>query len=135
MGCYMKFDLKDLNPGAWFDIVDGKPEEGRICLRVANDATLKAIKKQSVKPCVEYKHGQRFEFNKVDEDLSSALLWDYCIVSWESIQDPDGKDIPCDRDSKFILMTGSRQFAKIIGECLKKLAEDEAKAAQEEEKN
>jgi hypothetical protein len=131
----MRFDLNELNPGAWFDVVEGKPEEGRICLRVANGEAIDDIRAQTIKKKVEYRRGQRFETEEVNDKLYSELLWDYTIVGWEGIADAEGKEIPCTRANKSKLMRGSLVFQRIVADNLDKLNEDLIKQQEAEEKN
>lgn len=120
----MKFNLKDPNPGAWFDLVEGKPEEGRICLRQLNHDAARALEKQTTKRQVEYKKGQRFEYTDSDPDLYTELLWDYCILDWQGIEDEKGKPIPCTRENKVVLMRGSLEFQRMVAEGLDRLSAD-----------
>lgn len=131
----MKFDLNELNPGAWFDIVEGKPEEGRICLRVANGEALEEIRARTIKKKVEYKKGRRFEAEEVNGKLQSELLWDYTIVGWENLADAGGKAIPCTKANKAKLMRGSLVFQRIVADCLDKLNDDLLEQQESEEKN
>lgn len=131
----MKFDLNELNPGAWFDIVEGKPKEGRICLRVANGEALEEIRARTIKKKVEYKKGQRFEAEEVNGKLQSELLWDYTIVGWENLADAGGKAIPCTKANKAKLMRGSLVFQRIVADCLDKLNDDLLEQQESEEKN
>ena len=115
------FNLKDLNPGTWFDVEGG----GRICLRVCGADKLREIRKQTVKKQKEYKNGQRFVFEETNEDLQSKLIWDYCIVTWENFLDAAGKPIPCNAENKSTLMGNSPFFSKIVANDMKKLAVEE----------
>lgn len=118
----MKFDISgDLNPGAWFDIVEDKPEEGRLCLRIIPEGELKKIADQTTKKKVEYKKGQRFEVLNTNDDKYDELFWDYVIEDWETIQDAVGNDIPCNAKNKVALVTGSIDFKRAIDRCLERL--------------
>lgn len=131
----MQFDLENLNPGAWFDLVEGKPKDGRICLRVCNGKALEAIRAKTVKARVEYRGGQRFEYADIKEDLHSELVWDYCIVDWENIQDAEGNPIPCTRANKVKLMRGSILFSRVVSGALARLADDIQQRAENAAKN
>jgi len=112
---------------------------GRVQLRTISVADFKTIQKQTVKKKVDYKkvEGQagRFEYEAVDQDLQNELYWDAVIVGWENLTDKNGKEIPCTRENKTLLMTRSKKFLEFVVESLKTLAEDEATAQEEAEKN
>ena len=112
---------------------------GRVQLRTISVADFKAIQKQTVKKKVDYKkvEGQagRFEYEAIDQDLQNELYWDAVIVGWENLTDKNGKEIPCNRETKTLLMTRSKKFLEFVVESLKTLAEDEAAAQEEAEKN
>ncbi|MBI9080831.1 MAG: hypothetical protein JEY79_13970 [Pseudodesulfovibrio sp.] len=132
----MKFDISgDLNPGAWFDLVEGKPEEGRICLRLANDSIFNEIRKKTVKNKVEYKQRVRHEFQEHDEDKYDELFWDYCIADWENMEDALGNPIKCTAKNKLALVGGSIEFKRILSRCLDQLKKDLAAKIEEVEKN
>ena len=128
----MKFDLKNLNPGAFFPFDEG---EGGVTIRVANAKILEEIDKKCTKKKVEYKRGQRFETIDDDQKLRSELLWDYVIIDWEGVEDIEGNEIPCNKDNKILLMKESVKFSSFIGKCVEKLSDDEAEYAEDQEKN
>ena len=130
----MKFDTKDLNPGAWFTF-PGKGNEGKVCLRVCDIDVLDEIQKQTRTKGVEYKKGQRFEFHDDNPILERALTYDYCIMDWKNINDAEGKPIPCNYDMKKFLMGKSVKFSSFVADCLTKLSEDEAASKVVREKN
>lgn len=121
------FDLKDLNPGTWFEIEGG----GRVCLRVCAGGDLRAIRKQTVTTKAEFKDGRRITYEVTDEEKQNELLWDFCIVDWENLFDKEKKPIPCTKENKLLLMDKSIKFANFIGDCLKKITDTGA----ESEKN
>lgn len=126
----MKFNLLALNEGSWFDFTDN-PDEGSICLRVCDGDTLKAIFKATSKSKVTYKDRQRYEYEEIDADLRSVMIWDYCIVDWKCLTDQDGNLIPCTKETKLLLMGKSVSFATFVSgkinelNDLNKLHEDE----------
>ena len=126
------FDLDNLNPGVWIDY----DEEGKakVCLRICAGDDLKYIRKKTVKKKVEYKNGQRFEFEETNDDLFREFLWDFCIVAWSGFIDKEGKEIPCTKENKILLMGKSIEFAKFLGEALEKIGEENKEAREEEEK-
>jgi hypothetical protein len=73
---------------------------------------------------VEYKHGQRFEVEDVNDDLFSELLWDYSITDWTGLVDDDGTEIPCTPEKKVFLMKNHVGFGRFIGDKMEKLASE-----------
>jgi hypothetical protein len=120
------FNLKNLNPGTWFDFKDG----GRVCLRVCAGGDLRTIRKQTVTIKKEWKDGKRVIDEDVNTDLQNELIWDFCIVDWEKFFDVEKKPIPCTKENKLLLMDKSIKFSSFIGDCLLKLAtaNDEAQS-------
>ncbi len=118
------FDLEE-SPGVWFEAPGG----GRVQIRKPTQATLKAIQRQTDKKRVEYKRiegrAERLEWTERDEELHSALFWDYVIMAWE------GAPYLCDREHKIRLLDQSPAFGKFLGECLAKLNADESARAEE----
>jgi hypothetical protein len=130
-----KFDLKNLNPGIWFEY-----EDGRICLRAVSDSDIERIRKEASNEVIEYKQfgrgqRQRFETVKVDFEKSKHLLWDAVILSWEGFLDADGKALECNQTNKIMLMTHVSKFEKFVNRCIDQIAEDEEKKVKGEEKN
>ena len=126
------FNLADLNPGTWFTLDDG---EGRVCLRVCTGDDLREIRKRTVKERVEYKRGQRFAYEVVDEKLQNELIWQHCIVDWERLIDQNGESIPCTPENKILLMGRSIKFAGFVADCLETLTEIDAAHEEEAKKN
>lgn len=116
----MKFNIQELNPGCWFNFTDN-PDEGSICLRVCDGDTLKAIFKATSKSRVTYKDRQRYEYEDVDPDLRSVMIWDYCIVDWKGLMDSDDNPIPCTKENKILLMGKSVTFATFVSEKINEL--------------
>jgi len=101
------FNTADLNPGKWFDIGEG----ASVCLRVSTNTKLRQITKQSEKK------------GKQDPEVFERLLWDYCILDWQGLQDADGVEIECTPDNKALLMGGAPDFAQFVAERLAELRE------------
>ena len=127
----MKFDLDNLNPGTRFDFPDS---DAWVCLRTCAGDDLKAIHKQSRKKRIDYRRGQRFEYQKTDEDLESRLLWDFCITDWGGLFDKPGKPIACNTEMKIALMGKSVVFSSFVVDCLDKLNQAEARDEEKREK-
>jgi hypothetical protein len=85
-----KLSMSDPNPGIWFKFDDNDPESGDIGIRPLNQAKRDEIRKKAIKKRIEYKHGQRFEVEELDDDKFSELLWDYSITGWNNLEDDDG---------------------------------------------
>jgi len=126
------FNLDDLNPGVEFEYEEGG---AKITLRVCAGDDYKVIRKQTTKKKVEFKNNQRHEYEVVDDDLQSRLLWDFCIVDWEGFFDVDGKTIPCNIDTKNLLMGKSLDFSKFVLDKIQELTETQEKTKEDEEKN
>ena len=108
-------------------------------LRTISVADFKAIQKQTVKKKVDYKRVEgmpgRFEYEAIDQDLQNELYWDAVIVGWENFTDKNGKEIPCTKENKVLLMSRSKKFLEFVVESLKTLSEDEAAQQEIERKN
>jgi hypothetical protein len=122
-------------PGVWFEMEGG----GRVQLRTLNADGWKAIRKQTVNKKVEFKRvggkAERFEFEEVNDDLQNELFWDHIIMTWENFIDGQGKEIPCTKENKLLLMTRSAKFSKFVADSLKMLSDSEAATAEQTEKN
>jgi hypothetical protein len=127
----LKFDLTDLNPGTWFTMEDG----GRVSLRICAGEDYRGIRKQVTKKRVEFKNGQRYEFQETNEDLLSELLWDFCITGWENFFDSKMDPIPCTKENKVLLMGRSIKFSNFVSSCLDQLTESQKVRAEDLEKN
>ena len=112
---------------------------GRVQLKTISVSDFKSIQKKTVRKKVDYQKvggtPGRFEYEDVDQDLQNELYWDAVIVGWENLIDKNGKEIPCNRETKTLLMTRSKKFLEFVVESLKTLSEDEAAAQEEAEKN
>ena len=128
----MKFDLDNLNPGTRFDFPDS---DAWVCLRTCAGDDLKAIHKQTRKKKIEYRRGQRFEYQEINEGLESRLLWDFCIMDWGGLFDKHAKPIACNTEMKVLLMGKSVVFSSFVVECLDKLNQAEARDEEKREKN
>lgn len=130
-----RFSLKDPNPGVWFVFDEADPNSGRVCVRVMNPAKAQEIAKATGRKRVEYRNGQRFEVTDTDEEKRSRMLWDYSIVSWERLEDDEGKPIECTTDNKQKLMLEHIGFAAFIGNCIDKLNAEYESRREAVEKN
>jgi len=128
----MKIDLENINPGTWFDFSDG---EGRICLRICAIEDLELIRKQTRKKKIEYKRGQRFEYEEINNRLEDDKVWDFAIMDWKGVYDADDKEIKCTKENKIMLMRQSVEFANFIAKCLEDLEKIIGQENEEAEKN
>jgi len=117
----MKFNMKDLNPGAWFNFDDDDPDTGKICVRVLNSGRLAEIRNTTIKTNVEYRGDKRFEFQDIDHSARDRIIWDYCIVDWVDLVDDDEAPIECTTDNKIKLMNEHVGFSLFVESCLDKL--------------
>ena len=116
----MKINLKNMNPGTWFGFDEGG---GEICLRVCPRAEIARIRKAAVKKKVDYRRGQRFEYEDTDEVKYDEMLWTYCITDWRELIDEDDNEILCTNENKVLLMSHSVAFASFVGEKLIELTD------------
>jgi hypothetical protein len=127
----------DLDEGTanWFEMAGG----GRVHLRTLSVAEFREIQKKTVKKRVDYKRVDgvpgRFEYEDVNQDLQNELYWDAVIVDWENLTDGKGKEIPCTRENKVLLMSKSKKFLDFIVDSLRRLGEDEEVQKEKEIKN
>jgi hypothetical protein len=131
----MKFDMKDLNPGAKFYFDDKNPEAGSITLRALNMAALDDIRVKTTKRRVEYVQGQRHEVFDADEAKRADMTWAYVIQAWDGVEDEAGTPIPCTDENKATLMRGSLVFSRLVSGFLAKLDADMQAKAEAERKN
>ena len=117
----MKFNMKDLNPGAWFKFEPDDPESGEICIRVLNAEKLAEIRNETIKTKVEYRNDNRFEYQDIDHSARDSIIWNYCIVDWKGLVDDEDNPIECTPDSKMQLMNGHIGFSMFVENCLERL--------------
>ena len=129
------FNMSNPNPGFWFKFNPDDPESGEISLRPQNAEQRNKTRKKAVKDRVEYKQGQRFEVQDVDDDLFSELVWDYSIVAWSGLIDDKGIPIECTTENKVFLMRNHIGFARFVAEKLGELSEGYAERLELENKN
>ena len=127
----MKFDLEDLNPGTWFEI-----EDARVKVRVCAGKDLEKIYKKTRKRQVEYRRGQRFEWEDCPHpEQETRMINDFIIMDWKNINDANGKPLECNATNKNKLFRESPMFANFIAKCLERLNSDIGIIREEEEKN
>lgn len=130
----MIFDLEE-KPGSWFPMEGG----GRVQLRALSPENWREIRKQTVTKVPDYAKldgkWERFEAEKVDEDLQNELFWDKLIVSWEGLLDAKGREIPCTKENKALLMLTQTVFSRFIAGCIDALTKDDKARAEASEKN
>ena len=110
----MKFSTE--NPGTWFYFNDDNEDDGGICMRVLSLAETTTLDKRFKKVKVEYKRGNRFEVEKVDDVGYDKAMWDVVILDWKEVCDGEGKPLECTKENKYMLMQGSVAFATFITE-------------------
>jgi len=120
----MKINLNEPNPGVFFRWPNAKTdEEGGITLRALNIEALTAIDDATTTKKKKFRGHTPYDDVKVDEKRREELIWDYCIVDWENLQDENGKDIPCTLENKVMLMRTQFQFSVFVADCLDQLTE------------
>jgi len=126
----MPFDLDNLNPSTRFNYNDEEWVELRICA----GEDLDRIHKQTRKKVKEYKHGVRYVWEDINDDLEIELMNDFAITNWHLVT-PTGEDIPCTKEDKNLMMRRSVEFASFVTSCLQKLNEKFSLFQEEQEKN
>ena len=131
----MKFDLTEMNPPVrcWFD--EKNKKGGYVDLRVCNGAALQEIRAQTVSRQVEYVGGQRYEYKETDAELEQSLIWDYCIIGWDGVEDQNDRPIPVSRENKVLLMLGSLKFSRFINKQHGRIAKDASELKKQAEEN
>lgn len=136
-----KFSIKDPNPGTWFKFDEKDFDSGRICIRILNEAKRQEIRKEAVKINSEMAFhpkthaAQRVLSETIDQDKFSDMLWDYCIVSWEKLEDDEGNPIACTPENKSKLMRENIGFAQFVGSCIDILNREYEERSKSVEKN
>lgn len=127
------FDESLVEAGTWF----AHEDNWKVCLRLCSMERMKEIRKATTKKRIDFKKVDgtpaRFEYDDVDDDKASLMLWDYCITNWEGIVDSKGNDLPCTAENKFALMHKLRVFQSFVTDGIAKLnaAEEERQEALE----
>lgn len=130
----MKFDIDNLNPPAWFD-APVKDDPARILLRIGSVEDVEKIRKKVTNRRVEYKRGQRFVVEEIDEEALSEETWKSAILDWEGIYDSNNNPIPCTDEMKLKLMREEPIFSSWVVRSLEQLAEDNVERQASAEKN
>lgn len=131
----MIVDLKDKDVIGSFELEGG----GKVHLRLRSEADEKKIRAACFKKVAEYPFldgkYQRFEVETIDMDLFMEMSFDCNITGWDDLFDWNKKPIPVTKGNKVLLMKNVPLFQKAVNDGLKKLKEDEAKSAEQAEKN
>ena len=146
----MPINIKDLNPGEWFEYPSDDGYAGeveKVKLRAPDLEAIKRIDAQTATKEVEHvqprkKNGkidrrqslQRIEYVVYDDEKKEALVFDFMIVDW-NLKTPEGIDIPCTTENKVKLLLGSREFNRFVTECCETLTEENEKREKDLEKN
>ena len=135
----MPFDLKNLNPAVRFYWGEDKVEW--VELQALTGKQIAEFRKATSQKKVEYWRPQgsgekpfRYEFTDTNDELFNEMFWDTQIVSWNLV-DPEGKEIPCSKENKLLLLGNSNEFATWIMKCVTQLNEDNSKRIKDAEKN
>lgn len=129
----MKFSVTNLFTKRFFN--EDKEEEGFIELRSLTVEKSKEISKKTTKTKFEFKRGQRFEVETVNQKLREELTWDYCIGAWENVIDDNGKEYENTKENKVLLMNNSNAFSTFVAEGLEEIDTAESDHAEVTEKN
>ena len=121
----MKVNMKNLNSGEWFFFDDKKPDDGRINIRILSHGKLAEVREKAFKTKREWHGSVKREWTETDDSVRDRIVWDYCIVDWENLEDEDGNPIECNTDNKLLLMNNQPRFAALVENCLNRLNEQE----------
>lgn len=123
------------NPFVTFFFNEKDDSDGFIEIRTLNAAKAKEISRKTTKKKVEFKRGQRYEVEVIDEPLREKLTWDYCIGNWGQVNDDDGREYENTAENKVKLMNNSNVFATYVAECMEKVDEADSYIQEQSEKN
>lgn len=101
------------NTGTWFYIDETKEDDGSVSIRVLGKEESERIEAKTVKKTYKFSHGVRYQDEKVNEKLSTQMMWDYVIADWNNIN-IDGKEVECNLENKLILMNNPYFSAFIV---------------------
>jgi len=152
----MRFDLSGKVDGEWFRFFRSEmkengeieylpPEEnaGKVCLRIADPATVEKIQNETRKVRHEFVLNPRtramervtFEDQTPEQEKREReMIWDFAIQDWQGILDGDGNEIPCVLENKMKLMN-IPQFARFVGRCLQIITNANAEVEETAGKN
>ena len=124
------FDLENLNPGVTFT----HENKWSVTLRMITAEVFTDLQKRAVKRKREFKDGQIYEYDDIDQDLHNEITWDYCIVDWD-IKDQHKKPIECTKENKIRLMGNSAEFSLFVSQCLGEMTDQLQQKRETLEKN
>jgi len=108
------------NSGTQFHFNEEHPGLGGICVRLLAPDEAKRIERECTKLDKTVVGGQVVESKKVNDKLESELIYNYCIVDWTNVL-LDGNPISCTIQNKIVMMR-CLDFARFVGDCIRKLA-------------
>jgi hypothetical protein len=133
------FSEKSSSPVLEFDFLDG----AKVKLRtLTGEAQRDFIRKTTVTKArverVEEKPGvfvdKVFTYPERDEFLYTDLIIDFCIAGWSGITD-NGKEVPCNYESKRTLFWNSDEFMTFFYKSIAELSKAQAKQEEDASKN
>lgn len=132
----MLINLAEPNPGVFFNWPNAKTDkDGGITLRALTLEKLEEVDNLTITKKKRFRGSIPYDDIKIDEKKKEELIWDYCIVNWENLQDEKGKDIPCTLENKINLMKTQFQFSVFVADCLDQLSEFTEGQKETESKN
>ena len=131
----MKINLSNPNPPTKFFFDEEDHSRGWVELRICAPEEMGKIDKQTIKKRNEYRRGQRYEIEDINEKARNRLLWDVLIYDWGGIVDENDKQIKCTTENKVMLMDTVAKFAMFVGIKMDELTEGIGDEAEEQEKN
>lgn len=134
----MKINLKDMNPGMFF-VWPGESEDSKkgITVRPLNGTISKTINKQSlISSKIKFtKAGQQYKDEIYNEAKRDQLIADYCIISWNGLEDEDGKAIPCTAENKDKIMNENPLLMEFVFDKINSITDYETEKEEAEVKN
>lgn len=131
-------NLDELNPAAkfYFD------ETSWVMVRaLSTDAALDIRKECLTVLPDEYKQDKQGRFQRIpgvekfDNDKMRKMTWDYTITAWGGFLDADGKEIPCNYDTKVKFMAEWPKFGEFVDKSYEAVTASTVEAVKESEKN
>ncbi len=110
MSIRVKLVRDDVPAGVWV----GYREGARIKVRALSKSRARELRAQATVAENEWRRGRIVERETVDEGRYDRLLADHLIEDWEGFVDPDGNEIPCNPENKFLMMDQCLEFASFV---------------------
>lgn len=132
----MKVNIEEPNPGIFFPWPGAKTDkDGGITIHALTNEMLSEIDSLTTKKKRKFRGNVPYDDITIDEKRREELMWDYCIISWENLQDNNGKELPCTAENKTFLMRKDFKFSIFVADCIDQLIEFVGEQKETERKN